>query len=418
MSDNRLKAQGFVEVDLLKKGKTHDEVRGFLSSGVIGQDRAVEHVARAIQRKKFKDPNLPVATFLFAGPTGVGKTEMAKVIAKYFIGNVDPAPLIHIDCQNYQQAHEVSALIGAPQGYLGYDSEPRLTQKKINEPYFKTMRQINKKYAKDIENAERSIRALKTFLDSTKHEKMYERELMAIGASIHQKYGEAKSVILFDEIEKAHDRFWDFVINIVAEGKMIHHNPMFGDVSFANSIIIFTTNVGARDVQNILTGNNNIGFGRNDDEAEDSNQKIYNAVKKALEKTFKPEFLGRIKENIVVFHPLKTEDQMKVLHVQLGKVQKRFSKLGMYLKWHFTDEFRKFVLQKASDNKYGMRVLSQKIEKYVESPVCGAIETDQVKMHDELIFDVQGGKIKLWVKGQEKSTKAFHSESGYDFGHR
>lgn len=409
-----LESQGYVEVDLNRKGAIYEEARRFLSSCVIGQNRAVAHVARALQRKKFKDPNLPVATFLFAGPTGVGKTEMAKAIAQNFIGVADPAPLVYIDCQNYQERHTVSSLIGAPPGYVGHDGEPLLSQRKISMPYLRVMRHTNKKFICDMNNIEEQVKALQVFLQTTKHFEEYAKEIKKINSFIDEKYGSPKSVILFDEVEKAHPDFWDFILNIFSEGKMTFHNPAFGEVSFTNSIIIFTTNAGARDMQKVIS-DNKIGFGIDENNRDNLNQRMYESVKKALEKTFKPEFLGRIKENIIVFHPLSEDDQTKVLNVHLGKLQQRFSRLGMPLEWKFTYDVKKFILNKALNDKYGMRVLKQKIEKYVESAISGAIETGQIMKYDTVMFMLKDGEIKLYMK-REKRVATSRQEASYVFG--
>lgn len=398
--DTSPECQGYLEVDLSRKGAIHEGTRKFLSSRVIGQNRAVAHVARAMQKKAFKEPNLPIATFLFAGPTGVGKTEMAKAIAQYFIGNMEPAPLVYIDCQNFQERHTVSSLIGAPPGYVGYDSEPLLSQRKISIPHIKAMRRMNKKFTHDINNVEEQVKALQSFLQTTKHFEEYAKEIKKIHSFLESKYGNLKSVILFDEVEKSHPDFWDFILNVFSEGKMTFHNPAFGEVSFANSILVFTTNVGAGEMQKVMNSNS-IGFRAADGNRDNLNQKIYEVVKRSIEKTFKPEFLGRIKENIVVFHPLSEEDQMNVLNIYLWKLQKRFSNLGMPLKWNFTDNLRRFILKKSLDDKYGMRILKQKIEKYIESAISGAIETDQVHKFDEIFFDVRDERIKLYTRREK-----------------
>ncbi|HTN05000.1 MAG TPA: ATP-dependent Clp protease ATP-binding subunit, partial [Planctomycetaceae bacterium] len=277
------------------------EMEKELHKRVVSQDEAIRQVAKAVRRSRsgLKDPKRPTGVFLFAGPTGVGKTLTAKTLAEFMFGNQDA--LIQIDMSEYMEKHNVSRLIGAPPGYVGYEEGGQLTEKIRRRPY---------------------------------------------------------AVVLLDEIEKAHPDVFNMLLQIMEEG---HLTDSFGrKVDFKNTVIIMTTNVGAK----TISFGANFGFGARDEER--SYDRMKQDLMHDIENEFKPEFLGRLDE-MVVFRPLNEENLKAIVEIELSKVRERLQEKGLHLV--LTDEAKAFIIEKGNATEFGARPLRRAVETWVEDPL-------------------------------------------------
>lgn len=280
---------------LLKMG---DELRG----QVIGQDEAVEHLAKAIRRARagLKDPSRPIGSFMFLGPTGVGKTELAKALARYMFESEEA--LIRIDMSEYMEKFSVSRLVGAPPGYVGYEEGGQLTEKVRRKPY---------------------------------------------------------SIILLDEIEKAHPDVFNILLQVLDDGQLT--DGLGRRVDFKNTIIIMTSNVGMRDVK----AGGKIGFAT--DTVADDYENMKSTVEETLKRLFNPEFINRIDEYIV-FRPLKREHMFRIIDLQLKKLLKRLDEREITL--DIAKNAKEFLADKGFDERYGARPLRRTLQRYVEDPLA------------------------------------------------
>ncbi|MCB9169313.1 MAG: ATP-dependent Clp protease ATP-binding subunit [Flavobacteriales bacterium] len=310
---------------------------------VIGQEEAVTKVVKAIQRNRagLKDPNRPIGSFIFLGPTGVGKTQLAKELARYLFDTEDA--LIRIDMSEYMEKFSVSRLIGAPPGYVGYEEGGQLTEKVRRRPY---------------------------------------------------------SIILLDEIEKAHPDVFNLLLQALDDGKMT--DSLGRHIDFKNTIIIMTSNIGARDLQDYGKG---VGFGTSARElAVDENNR--GIIEKALKKAFAPEFLNRI-DDIVMFNALKREDIHKIIDIELGHLYQRISELGYELK--LTDDAKDLLVDKGYDEKYGARPLKRAIQKYIEDPMAEEIINQSIEEGDKITVGLNKDRTDLQIKvgkGRKKVSKS------------
>ncbi|UYW02257.1 ATP-dependent Clp protease ATP-binding subunit [Flavobacterium agricola] len=299
---------------------------------VIGQDEAVLKIAKSIQRNRagLKDPNKPIGSFIFLGQTGVGKTQLAKVLAKELFDSEEA--LVRIDMSEYMEKFAISRLVGAPPGYVGYEEGGQLTEKIRRKPY---------------------------------------------------------AVLLLDEIEKAHPDVFNMLLQVLDDGHLT--DSLGRKVDFRNTIIIMTSNIGARQLKDFGTG---VGFGtaaKQSQQADIEKGVIENALKKA----FAPEFLNRI-DDVVVFNALEKEDINKIIDIELQKLYARIADLGYSLK--LSDAAKDFIADKGFDKQFGARPLKRAIQKYIEDALAEKIITSKIQTGDEILMELDAEKEELTVE--------------------
>lgn len=301
-----------------------------LKKEVIGQDEAVEKIVKAIQRNRIglKDPNKPIGTFMFLGPTGVGKTHLAKKLAEQLFDSKDA--LIRIDMSEYMEKFSVSRLVGAPPGYVGYEEGGQLTERVRRKPY---------------------------------------------------------SVVLLDEIEKAHPDTFNLLLQVMDEGRLT--DSLGRQVDFKNTIIILTSNVGTRQLKDFGQG---VGFTTHTtDEKENSR----NVIQKALNRAFSPEFLNRV-DDIIMFDQLDKESLFKIIDIELQGFNKRIEQLGYKLV--ITPEAKSFLADKGYDVQYGARPLKRAIQKYLEDEMAEIIIRTAIGEGDTIVVEYDNNDDKLDIK--------------------
>lgn len=299
------------------------DLEAVLHQRVIGQTDAVKAVADAIRRARagLKDPNRPVGSFIFVGPTGVGKTELSKALAEAVFGNENN--LIRVDMSEYMEKHSVSKMVGAPPGYVGFDEAGQLTEKVRRKPY---------------------------------------------------------SVVLFDEIEKAHPDVFNIMLQILDDGRLTDSKGRV--VSFKNTIIIMTSNVGATEIQH----RNTLGFSGGEKAYDDMCDRYMDALKEK----FRPEFLNRI-DDIIVFHKLTKEETAKIAELLLGSLRKRLAVIGVSLK--VSDKAMDLIIEKGYDNDYGARPLKRVIQRYIEDKLSEEILRGEFKDGSTVTVNADGGEF-------------------------
>ena len=302
-----------------------------IQNKVIGQNEAVLKIARSIQRNRagLKDPNKPIGSFIFLGQTGVGKTQLAKVLAKELFDSEEA--LIRIDMSEYMEKFAISRLVGAPPGYVGYEEGGQLTEKVRRKPY---------------------------------------------------------CVVLLDEIEKAHPDVFNMMLQVLDDGFLT--DSLGRKIDFKNTIIIMTSNVGARQLKDFGQG---VGFGTAAKiaQAEDNSKSI---IENALKKTFAPEFLNRI-DDVIVFNSLEKEDINLIIEIELKKLYARIKDLGYIL--NLSDKAKAFIADKGFDKQFGARPLKRAIQKYVEDTLAEEIITSKINAGDEIFMDIEEGATELTV---------------------
>ncbi|MCT7904343.1 Negative regulator of genetic competence ClpC/MecB [Candidatus Ornithobacterium hominis] len=309
------------------------EMTNVIQSKLIGQNEAVEKVVKAIQRNRagLKDPNRPIGSFIFLGTTGVGKTQLAKVLAKELFDSEDS--LIRVDMSEYMEKFAVSRLVGAPPGYVGYEEGGQLTEAVRRKPY---------------------------------------------------------SVLLLDEIEKAHPDVFNILLQILDDG---HVTDSIGrKIDFRNTVIILTSNIGTRQLKEFGDG---VGFGTAA-RMESVDERAKSTIQNALKKSFAPEFLNRI-DDVIIFNALEKEDILKIIDIELKKLYYRLGDLGYQVE--LTDEAKNFIAEKGFDKDYGARPLKRAIQKYIEDPLAEEIISGKVKEKDHVTIQLNeeknGVKIEI-----------------------
>jgi len=316
-----------------------------LSGKVIGQEEAIKKLTKAIQRTRvgLKDPRKPIGSFIFLGPTGVGKTELAKVLASYLFDKEDT--LVRIDMSEYMEKFSVSRLVGAPPGYVGYEEGGQLTEKVRRKPY---------------------------------------------------------SVVLLDEIEKAHPDVFNILLQVLDDG--ILTDGLGRRVDFRNTIIIMTSNIGVRDLKDFGAG---IGF-TTKAKRENEEELMKSTIQSALKRAFSPEFLNRL-DDVIVFNSLQREHIHKIIDITLGKLFARIFTLGYHVE--LTDKAKDFLAEKGYDHQFGARPLNRAIQKYLEDPVAEEILKGEIADGGTIMADYEGTGDVLTIKAKKpKSSKEKKSE--------
>jgi ATP-dependent Clp protease ATP-binding subunit ClpC len=319
-----------------------DELKG----SVVGQDSAIQKVVKAIQRNRagLKDPGKPIGSFIFLGPTGVGKTQLAKVLARYLFDKDDA--LIRIDMSEYMEKFAVSRLIGAPPGYVGYEEGGQLTEKVRRRPY---------------------------------------------------------SVVLLDEIEKAHPDVFNLLLQILDDGQIT--DSLGRRIDFRNTIVIMTSNIGSRQLKDFGTG---VGFSTQA-RKEQQEDLAKGVIEKALKNAFAPEFLNRI-DDVVLFNNLYKEHIREIIHIEMKSLYKRVEEMGYTLT--VSDSALDFISEKGFDDRYGARPLKRAIQKYLEDPMAEEIIKANIDEGDTLHADMDkdGNNIEIKVKKAKKKKSKKEEE--------
>ncbi|RTY94882.1 ATP-dependent Clp protease ATP-binding subunit [Flavobacterium sp. GT3R68] len=307
-----------------------------IQNKVIGQNEAVMKIARSIQRNRagLKDPNRPIGSFIFLGQTGVGKTQLAKVLAKELFDSEDA--LVRIDMSEYMEKFAISRLVGAPPGYVGYEEGGQLTEKVRRKPY---------------------------------------------------------CVVLLDEIEKAHPDVFNMMLQVLDDGYLT--DSLGRKIDFKNTIIIMTSNIGARQLKDFGQG---VGFGTSAKvaQADDNSKSI---IENALKKAFAPEFLNRI-DDVIVFNALEKHDIDVIIEIELKKLYARIAELGYTL--NLSDTAKAYIAEKGFDKQFGARPLKRAIQKYVEDALAEEIITSKIAIGDEIYMDLDEATQELTVTIQKK----------------
>jgi len=322
------------------EGNKLAELPETIKNNVIGQDEAVAKVAKAIQRNRagLKDPNKPIGSFIFLGQTGVGKTQLAKVLSRELFDNEDS--LIRIDMSEYMEKFAISRLVGAPPGYVGYEEGGQLTEKVRRKPY---------------------------------------------------------SVVLLDEIEKAHPDVFNMLLQVLDDGFLT--DSLGRKIDFRNTIIIMTSNIGARKLKDFGQG---VGFGTSTrkTQADDNAKSI---IQNALKKAFAPEFLNRV-DDVVVFNALEREDIHQIIDIELEKLYKRIKGLGYDLS--LTEKAKDYISDKGFDKDYGARPLKRAIQKYIEDALAEEIISTNLEEGDAIVMDLNKDGDKLTISIEKGTATA------------
>ena len=304
-----------------------------LLSKVIAQDKAVETLVKAIQRSRMglKDPNKPIGTFLFLGPTGVGKTHLAKELAKEMFGSADA--LIRIDMSEYMEKFTVSRLVGAPPGYVGYEEGGQLTEKVRRKPY---------------------------------------------------------SIVLLDEIEKAHPDVYNLLLQVMDEGRL---TDSYGrTVDFKNTVLIMTSNIGTRQLKEFGKG---IGFAAQTRNDQDDKEYSRSVITKALNKSFAPEFINRLDE-IIMFDQLDLNALQKIIDIELKGLYSRMENLGYKLE--ITDDAKRFVASKGYDVQFGARPLKRSIQNNLEDGIAELLLNQETQTGDTIRVSTEADNKALKIE--------------------
>ncbi|HRS66988.1 MAG TPA: ATP-dependent Clp protease ATP-binding subunit [Paludibacteraceae bacterium] len=310
------------------------QMKETLQQEVIGQDDAVSKVVKSIQRNRvgLKDPNKPIGTFIFLGPTGVGKTHLAKRLAEFMFGTADA--IIRVDMSEFMEKFSVSRLIGAPPGYVGYEEGGQLTEKVRRKPY---------------------------------------------------------SILLLDEIEKAHPDVFNILLQVLDEGRLT--DSLGRKIDFKNTVIIMTSNIGTRQLKDFGQG---VGFSLPTDKVD--NEYAHGVIKKALSKAFSPEFLNRV-DDVIIFDQLNQESIFKIIDLELAKLYKRIGNIGFTI--DLSEEAKQFIAEKGYDIQFGARPLKRAIQQYLEDNLSEKLLANEIKAGDVVRVGLNPEKEDLILEIQK-----------------
>lgn len=312
-------------------------MREALKEKIVGQDHSVDKIVRSIQRNRtgLKDPNRPIGSFIFLGPTGVGKTYLAKLLAEFLFDSKDA--LIRIDMSEYMEKFSISRLVGAPPGYIGYEEGGQLTEKVRRKPY---------------------------------------------------------SIVLLDEIEKAHPDVFNLLLQVLDEGVLT--DSLGRKVDFKNTVIIMTSNVGTKELESFGRG---IGFG---DEAATGDEKTQGILKKALKKVFTPEFLNRI-DDVIIFNSLDKKEIDQIVDIELKNFVERVAANKFYIE--FDENIKEYIAEKGLDKKYGARPIKRALQKYIEDEIANVLIEQNVSKNTKLLVSYSKDEDKIYVNVIDEEKK-------------
>lgn len=327
------------------EGKRLVNMNEELKGSVIGQDEAIKKIVKSIRRNRagLKDPNKPIGSFIFLGPTGVGKTHLAKVLARFLFDSEDA--LIRIDMSEYMEKFSISRLVGAPPGYVGYEEGGQLTEKVRRKPY---------------------------------------------------------SIVLLDEIEKAHPDVFHLLLQVLDDGLIT--DSLGRRIDFKNTIIIMTSNIGSRQVKDFGQG---VGFNTSARESE-KDKYAQGVIENALKKAFAPEFLNRV-DDVVIFDSLKREHIHQIIDIELKSLYLRINELGYSIE--LTNKAKDFIVEKGWDEKFGARPLKRAIQKYVEDPLAEEIIGSRLNEGDHILLEFVEDKPELEIKITKKDKEEIQKPS-------
>ena len=361
-------------LDTTKKSDFVREFEKILSDSIIGQDHATEKISNSLSKlySGIRNDEKPILTLLFLGSTGVGKTEMVKVLSKYFFGKRDA--FTRVNCQEYSQEHNVSRLIGSPPGYIGAEIEPLLSQKNIDKHWREARRRRRGLFRNKAHKVHQSFTNPEEFLN----------------------------IVLFDEVEKAHPTFWTTLLGVLDDGNIVMADNK--EVNLRNSIIVMTSNVGSYDI-NVKLNKKTVGF-------EICTNEENNIEKLALDSAkneFPPEFINRF-DSIVVFNPLTNESIKNIFEVEYKKTIDLIKKT-VRLNIKITEDVKKLIIEKGYSNTMGVRNLSRTINELLTVPISNLITNEELKRNDKLEISVENNVLvfdkieKIIRKQPEKMNK-------------
>ncbi len=346
-----------IALDPSTKSGLAEQFESGLRARVVGQDRAVRNITSLYQvfQAGMTNPARPLGSMLFLGPTGSGKTHVVEAAAEILFG--DRNAVIKIDCAEFQHSHEIAKLIGSPPGYLGHrETTPLLTQESLEK---------------------------------------------------HRTERDPFTLVLFDEIEKASDALWQLLLGVLDKGTLT-----LGDnrrVDFSQTMIFMTSNLGAKEMSELITGS--IGFApakAGKLATDDLDQKIYRTASEAAKRKFSPEFMNRI-DKVVVFRSLKDDQLREIVDIELGTVQQRVHEGQCQFTFTLTDDAKQFVLAEGTNYLYGARHLKRAIERFLVHPLSNLIATEQVRAFDVIIVDIDRQQRRFTFSRDESLVSAAHA---------
>lgn len=322
-----------VPVNRIAQGENErlKNMRKLLKEKIIGQDHGVDKIVRSIQRNRtgLKDPNRPIGSFIFLGPTGVGKTYLAKLLSEFLFDSTDA--IIRIDMSEYMEKFSISRLVGAPPGYVGYEEGGQLTEKVRRKPY---------------------------------------------------------SIILLDEIEKAHHDVFNILLQVLDEGTLT--DSLGRKVDFKNTVIIMTSNIGTKELESFGRG---IGYA--DEFTQSDNDKTQNILKKALKKVFTPEFLNRI-DDVIIFNTLQKQQINEIIKIELEQFKERLKTNKYFVE--FDDNINKFIAKHSFNTKYGARPIKRAIQKHIEDEIANILIDKKLEKNTKLFIKHDENKDKIIIE--------------------